>query len=279
MNKGAQQGAALIESVLVIAGMVVLLGVIPMLAKFQDVRHATVNASRYAAWEMTVAEQPADRELIIDRFFAEAEAPIRSRATEITTPEFWSTHSSPLVRNNVLTAATAPSASSNASLVNVATVNSDSAERTASLGHVGDTVTSTIQTVSGWLGRTDDIASSKGIFNATVSVGLNSQAALPLANANCGDASGGCVGTSTSLLIDGWSAANENEVVAGAEVMVPSQVLKPLGRALSTISAVPLLKEFKNFDDGLGCVNSQSLPTQELTGRISDASVANGGSC
>jgi len=279
MNKMTQRGAALTESVLVIAGMVGLVSVIPMLAKFQDVRHATVNASRYAAWEMTVSDGRADRELLIDRFFSEPNAPIRAHATPLTTPSFWNAETIPLVRDQVLMPASRSAQTTPSELVNRATVNLDSLERSASLGYVGDTVTGTIRTVSGWLGESDAIASNKGIVNATVSIGLNTQSALPLGNVACGDAAGGCVGTSTSLLVDGWSAANESRVANGAQVMVPTKVLKPIGRALSVVSAIPLLKEFKEIDEGFGCVNTQSLPTQELTGSLSAASETGRGNC
>jgi len=88
MNRSTQKGAAMVESVLIVASLVVLLVAIPKLAKYQDVRQVTVDASRYATWQMTVSEA-TDREKIIDRMFSEPDAPIRSQNSELGENLFW----------------------------------------------------------------------------------------------------------------------------------------------------------------------------------------------
>ena len=51
---GAQRGQALVETVVLAAAMVPLLLAVPLLAKYQDIRHAAIAASRTAAFECSV---------------------------------------------------------------------------------------------------------------------------------------------------------------------------------------------------------------------------------
>lgn len=274
-----QAGAALVESILIIAIMVVLLVGIPSIAKRQDVRQSTVDANRYTTWEMTVANS-TDRELVIDRFFADPGASIRSAPTELDENRFWQTGSTPLIRQNAFLSAASNDEftqpiRAHQSLVDPRSVRLEVFERAADAGAVADTITGTVRTVSDWTGYSDAIAPNRGIVQTALSVGVGDRAAQsgnqPAQCSGIVGAADGCISVRNALLVDGWEAENDAAIKEGAQAMVPSKLLDPLGEVLDAISVVPLLKEFKDMDDSFGCVNTSLLPTKELTGNISTA--------
>ena len=272
MSKQMQRGAAMVESVLIIAVMVILLVAIPKLAKYQDVRQTTVDASRYATWQMTVSET-ADREKIIDRMFSRPDAAIRSQNTELDNNPFWRSSQRPLIRDQAFTPVQSSAAQTNQnnaidSFVDVRSVTLKTVENSTSAGVTANAITGTVRTVSDWLGDSDAIASNRGIVQSNVSVAVNQSSEGEATTMNCGFNDIQCLSVSSSMLVDGWEAADLSSVERGAQVMVPTQLLKPIGRALSLVSVVPLLKEFKEIDDSFGCVNSRVLPTKELSGDL-----------
>jgi len=271
-----QSGAAMVESILILSLMVVLLTAIPSIAKRQDVRQTTVDANRYATWEMTVA-MDTDRELIIDRFYSAPDAPIRSVQAEQDDNIFWQNQNTPLLRDHAFIAATAPRPVSSQqrngnSLVDSRSIKLDVFERAADTGSVADIITGTIRTVSDWTGSSNAIAPNRGIVQAVLSVGdgnrgLNEDG-LPQECSEANENSIDCLSIGSAILVDGWEAATDEETEEGAQAMVPTQLLDPLGNMLDAISLVPLLKEFEDMDDSFGCVNTSLLPTKELTGTL-----------
>lgn len=275
MNKHKQRGAAMVETVLIVAGMVILLVAIPKLAKYQDVRQATVDASRYATWQMTVSEAP-DREKIIERMFSKPDSPIRSQNTELSENTFWRSARRPLIRDHALTPVGPSQALANLnnvgeSLVDLRSVALSTTEQSASTGAVASTITSTVQTVSNWLGDSDAIAPNRGIVKSAISVAINANSTDGQGQVECGVGAAECMSISSSILVDGWEAKDSDAIETGAQVMVPTKLLKPIGEALSLVSVVPLLKEFEHIDDSFGCVNTTTLPTKELSGELADS--------
>ena len=264
MNKVYQTGAAMIEAVLICVAMVSLLVAIPKLALHQDVRQATVDASRYAAWQMTVSNE-IDREKVIDRIFSKTDSPIRSDNSQLEANAFWQHRDTPLVRDHAFTPVTSASNPQNIgpfnqSMVDTRTLNVSTRHGASSPGAVADTVTGTIRTVSNWLGDSGAIAPDRGIIESGIEIAVRSGHADGSGSLDCANESVSCLSSSSAILVDGWEAKDSEAVEEGAQVMVPSQLLKPVGQALSWVSVIPLLKEFRNFDDGLGCVNTTSLP-------------------
>jgi len=125
--------------------------------------------------------------------------------------------------------------------------------------------------VSNWLGDSDAIAPNRGIVKSDISVALNSDTGDDGTTTDCGDGATECMSVSSSMLVDGWEARDSEAVETGAQVMVPTKVLKPVGEALSVVSVVPLLKEFEEIDNSFGCVDTTTLPTKELSGELSRA--------
>jgi len=271
MSSSNEIGAALVESVVVIVAMVALMVALPMLSKYQDIRQSTLDASRYATWQMTVAEEPS-RELIIDRFYKDPSSPIRSALSENSVNPYWRHSNLPLVREQAFTPVTRSVDSivgtgNDSGIVELNSLSLQVADRVESTGQISELATRVIRQVSGWLGESDAIASNRGIVSAAVSIGV-SDGFERASSGSCSEGASGCVTASTAILIDGWEAADDLETRDGAEVLVPTTLLKPVGRLLSVVGVVPLLKEFKEIDRSFGCINSTSIPTKELTGEL-----------
>jgi hypothetical protein len=81
-----QNGQAMTEFIVTAAYLLVpLFIIVPLLAKYIDIKHAGINAARYQAWEYTAWHDPGDDHKIMDNFTAAAE-PIKPRtATEAET--------------------------------------------------------------------------------------------------------------------------------------------------------------------------------------------------
>jgi len=280
-----QSGAAMVESVLILSLMVVLLSAIPSIAKRQDVRQTTVDANRYSTWEMTVSSA-VDRELVIDRFYSAPNASIRSTQTEQIENHFWSNQITPLTRVHAFTAAAASNQvptqgdandlagdSTHHSLVDSRSVKLDVFERAADAGIVAETITGTIRTVSDWTGHSNAIAPNRGIVQTALSVGIGNRGlseegqAVGCSGAN--ESASDCLSVRSAILVDGWEASTEADIEAGAQAMVPTKLIDPIGEMLDVVSIFPLFEEFEDMDDAFGCVNTSLLPTKELSGAIS----------
>ena len=249
--------------VLILSLMLILFAAMPYISKRQDVRQTTVDANRYATWQMTVSTS-VDRELVIDRFFSDPNSPIRSIQTNVNENSFWNNQNTPLIRERAFVAANAQNtgfmgSNNHPSLVDPRSVTLKVFERAADAGEVADTIIQTVRTVSNWTGSPNAIAPNRGIVETELSVGTDQN----------GINNGLTHSIRSAMLVDGWEAANDAEVEDGAKTMVPTQLLEPLGAALNAISVVPLLKEFEDMDDNFGCVNTSLLPTKELSGSIS----------
>lgn len=260
------------ESILLVAAMVLMLVAIPRLSKYQDIRQATVDASRYATWQMTVSEA-ASREQIVDRMFSTPSAAIQSENTTSSENPYWRLDRRPLVREHALIPVYANETTSDLnavadSIVDIENVSITTTERSASTGAVANAIASTVRTVSGWFGDSDEIAPNRGIVNSKITVGLNRNSSDDTTPVECSVVANDCLSISSSMLVDGWQAEDSLDIERGVQTMVPTTLLKPIGRVLSLASAVPLLEEFKDIDESFGCVNTSTLPTKEMSGQI-----------
>ncbi|HEY8605867.1 MAG TPA: hypothetical protein VIM12_01975 [Noviherbaspirillum sp.] len=88
------------EFLVIALALVPLFLLLPVLAKYQDIAHATQMASRYAAFESTVHDNPPERKSeeqlsgeIRRRFFSNTDAPIKTNDTTAVFPAhrnpFW----------------------------------------------------------------------------------------------------------------------------------------------------------------------------------------------
>lgn len=270
MNRSSQTGAALVESIIIICGLIGLLALFPQLAKLQSIRQSAVEASRYANWQLTVGEQ-ASRESVANRLFIAPNAALQSDITASafrasnpsTNPRARSHAFKPLAENshNEL-----PSLGRTSIELSTLTIRTDNnAEKPGKLIESG---VKTIRKVSDWLGDSDAIAGGRGIVKHTVAFATHGQESENQIAGDCSKDSVFCFTAHSALLIDGWEAADNKETEDAAAVLVPTTLLKPLGDTLAKVSAVPLLKEFSKMGAGFGCINTTVLPTKELSGGI-----------
>lgn len=72
-KKSKQRGQAMTEFVITATYLLVpLFLIVPLLAKYIDIKHAGINAARYQAWEYTSWHDPADDHEIMDNFTSTA---------------------------------------------------------------------------------------------------------------------------------------------------------------------------------------------------------------
>ncbi len=270
MSKSTQAGAALVESVIILSGLIGLLALLPQLAKLQALRQSAVEAGRYTSWQLSVGEQPS-RESVAARFFIQPDADLTSENSSV---DFLVTERSisPRVRRHAFDPISQesenelPSLGSGMINLNTLTVHAENnAEHPGTLVESG---VNTIRRVSNWLGNSDAIASGQGIVKHTLAFATHGPTPMASSNADCSENSIFCFSAESALLIDGWEAADNHETEHAAAVLVPTTLLKPLGATLAKVSAVPLLKEFSKMGAGFGCVNTTALPTKELSGEI-----------
>lgn len=209
----AQAGQALTEFLVVALAIVPLFLLIPMIAKYQDIGHATQMASRYAAFDASInnpstsgAKDPALlAQEVRRRFFSNIDAPIRTNdaAGNFTAHQnaFWrGPTNEPLISD-----------------INGVNVNLATAGSPSSLA------------ARGWA----------GIFGLSDSPMYRGAVSVPLVNLPAGirsyepfDRLNLRVDRHTTLLVDGWSARNLDTVRSRVNRMAPA------GPAISSVAPV-----------------------------------------
>jgi len=237
--RGLQGGQALTEFLVVALALIPLFLLIPVIAKYQDVAHATQMAARYAAFDATVRNGNAaggwksESELaneIRRRFFGASDAPIKTGdvAGEFDAHRnlFWvKPDGQPLLENfSNVTVSFGPGGGSTHS---------------AAFEPANDMTTFLL--LAGGLGL-----NSRGIYTANVSVTL---ADLPagLAFYRPFDEIGISMTRSASLLPDPWTAKNAVEV----EERINSPGIFPSGGLASAADGVSVLVSIIDWPAGL----------------------------
>lgn len=235
----AQAGQALTEFLLVALAIVPLFLLVPMIAKYQDIGHATQLASRYTAFDATI-NNPATHGIkdpatlaqeVRRRFFSHIDAPIR---TNDAAGNFMA-HQNLFWRSP-----------SGASLI-------------ADVNGVGVNLTTT-GTSSGAL-----LAAAAGVSGLVDSPMYRGTVSVPLANLPAGiqsyepfDRINLRVNRATTLLVDGWSSRDLATTRSRVERMAPmGEAMGAVASALSLPFAVielgqvdpPQVGELQRWDD------------------------------
>ena len=291
-------GAALVETIALSAGLLLFMTGIPMVGSLIDLNQTTMQASRYLAWEKTV--QP-NSVLVTDqvesRFFQDHSAPIQTQKPIdelLGTNLLWG----PLVRNTTPNG-TAESGSLPVSLTqnriplhqrarvtadvkNVVSYIADETLPTSaqfSNGKPGTTISNPeksrvfdrVGRVVGGLGRflsKDGWDNANpyvnGLMRSQVEVKVENNQLLKFAGNNCVQGGAGCVHESTSILVDGWSAANPQVLRDRVHGFVPSNRLHAVGKLISKIKVIPMLKDLKHLEGAFGCVKLGVRPSKDM---------------
>ena len=211
-----QRGQALVEFIVLSLVVIPLFLLMPMIAKYQDISHATQMASRYVAFEATVhndsqsAWKP-EAELAGDvrrRFFSNSDAPVKTADTagdfDAHRNLFWrDPYGHSLIRDfNDVSISFGTGGSTHANAFSSAPDAAPfSPEPLANAGRIG--------------------LSSRGVYTANVAVSL---ANLPnnLSLIKPFDSLNLSVNRHTSLVFDGWDARSPNTVNARVNNLVPA---------------------------------------------------------
>ncbi|RYF01835.1 MAG: hypothetical protein EOO32_02385 [Comamonadaceae bacterium] len=222
-SRSHQQGQALTEFLVIAFALVPLFLLIPILGKYQDIAHATQLASRYAAFDVLVRygavegsnnpvkETSQLQNEVRRRFFSNSDAPIKTDDTagdfKAHQNPFWRTpDDQPLIRD-------------------FADV---TVERTTQFTHDGNSAGSKAGPFNPAFGAT-------GIRSAAVSVKLGN---LPsgLTFYEPFDKIDLVISRGTSVLADGWTGRNPDDVITRFEGLVPAvQLLPPLSMVVDPV--------------------------------------------
>jgi len=260
-----QRGQALME-----VTFSALLVIIPTFAigwamyAYGQARTSALNGARYAAWERTVwleknpkgvtaavRSESEIADLMIERFFARPDAPIKSSYTASTKaknadlPSFYSVHNGDKVIDIENTDHTK---------------DGQAARPTLTLAEDGTTTSSIAKAYDGLakfsklLGAETMNLEEKGLFVATVNVKLNAIRHLKVFDELNLD-----ITQRAAVVTDAWSAGGKKHEEAIVQPMVPVSALDPLVSALLTP-----LKWMGLPDPKLGCVKGDIVPMDTL---------------
>lgn len=247
----------------VVATVLVGIGLaMPMLWKVMDVNHAAISASRYAAWERTVAAsgQKSDVTLrgeIQRRFFEDVAEPFRTRlppgGKQEDVPGYWELNDSKSIVE--ATPASVALAMRNRRLTS---------------GEVSSFET-TLTEIANVLSKIDDDLTSDlkpgGLVEAHVAVAISPNERYGFEKDKAVKCAGvtevfTCVNRSNVILTDTWGAANQEQVIDRTQAFVPAAIAEDWTDILQKLQAIPGLSEFSEFEPGI--VMPDVVPPERL---------------
>ena len=267
VNSGKERkvrGNALVETIVLVGAMVSLIGGLPLLVKISDINNATIQASRYVAWERTVSDDLSARDMateVSNRFFAKPDAKIKTGQGALTGPDnqnpFWTGFGS-------------KDANSPGRLITAGKgVGIRFTERKAP-GIAGDLsagivkMGKTMAKISGGKWDLED----RGLFTAVIGMDIaGNQSSFK--GKNCKgeekDDAFACVRRSNTILVDGWESKDVSEAQERERSFVLAGALKkPLKGIVEAFGAIPFFKDLgklKSDDDGgFGYIDASIVP-------------------
>lgn len=269
-----QNGSALVESILIIGVLLIFMIGVPMIGSMIDLKQTTIQASRYSAWEKTVNVATDSVGAQLDqRFFRDASAPITSSVNGDIAPNMlWGE-----------LAQDTPTDGSPVSAGNGAAATSDQELQISQKGRVTLSQGSVVQSSEAGGNLRDNIDASwnGGVYRNVakavttigafispdgwddgnpVSDGLVRSSVEATIDSNYLFTSSNSLKESTSILIDGWSAADSETIRDRVHGFVPTNRLERLGYYVSKLKYLPMLTDLKNLEDAFGCVKTNIIP-------------------
>jgi Flp pilus assembly protein TadG len=278
MKLKKQAGAALVEAFFISGVLTIFLIGIPMLGKSIDLKQTTIQASRYAAWEKTVYVDPTQVDQVDTRFFKDASAPISSSAPADLGGNFlWgagqqqsgqqgAANTNQANANQANANTTVPTdgngglSATERSRVRIVdgSVNSEVNELNEEgeiFGKIGSFVQTTGEFLSpdGWENEDPYV---RGIVQADVSVEVQNNPMM--------FQQGGKFVASTAIMIDGWSAADQEIIRERVHGFVPTNRLERVGDFISKVKVIPMLDDLEHLEKAFGCVKTAIVPGKEI---------------
>jgi hypothetical protein len=264
--KSKQSGNATVETVLIATVMVPLLTGIPLVGKIADIDNTTVQASRYLAWEQTVAgdDSQSERDLeaeIRNRFYADTDLQIRTNRQQITEEKY----------NNPMWAGYGINDEGSVNRL----VNQDSGVdyelRNDRPSSMAGTLSSGIVTMGRAMAQFtggDWSIEDQGLYTGRVSIEVSRNAFLAQGvdcNEQESESITACISRANTIFVDSWDARNADQAAERAKTFVPAATLESVGDELAAVSAVvPFFSDIQGLNSdsngGFGYVNPNVLP-------------------
>jgi hypothetical protein len=264
--KSKQSGNATVETVLIATVMVPLLTGIPLIGKLADIDNTTVQASRYLAWEQTVArgdsqsQQDLETE-IRNRFYADSDLQIRTNLQQIAQDEY----------NNPMWAGYGINDEGTVNQL----VNRDSGVdyvlRNGRPGSMAGTLSSGIGTMGRAMAQFtggDWNIEDHGLYTGRVSIEVARNAFLAQGvdcNGQESESITACISRANTIFVDSWDARNSDHAGERSRTFVPAAALESVGNALATVAgAIPFFADIRGLSSdsngGFGYLNPDVLP-------------------
>lgn len=260
MDNVNQRGQATTEFLIGAIAIVPILLMIPLLGKVSDVNHTAIEASRYAAWETTVATPAAKSVEVLTsetqrRFFEHPDLFIQTGQTPT---------GSNSDRNPLWTAG------AESRLVTSSTQSIGlSLTREEEPGGVARTISDGLTLMAGIPGLfKDDLkfdVEKHGLVTARIGVDVAANGFGFEAVQGCSAAatsSFSCVARQNVILTDAWDAATKEEVDARTKAFVPAAIFEDLTKITDVVGHVPFIKEWGRIEPGY--VDSDVVPEDRL---------------
>ncbi|ASJ74658.1 TadE/TadG family type IV pilus assembly protein [Granulosicoccus antarcticus] len=266
MNRLAtkQAGSALIETAVLMTVMLPVVFGIVMIGKLIDLKQTSEQAGRYTAWEATVYPQSGQNAIrtgaVKERFFSAADTPIMTAASDPASNRLWGDAESgdaESIADRSWEGQTdiVIDESSAGGLPDEKGVGSPSIAM-----RVGQTVGDTGKLLDGLSGNSWGL-STNGLLRAGVGVQVKANDWLAASDQACGNEGNfACLHSKSVILVDGWSAANDDKARRRVRSLVPASALQPLGDMVSKVGMLPMFKELKQLDGAFGHVDMSVLP-------------------
>ncbi|MEE9321478.1 MAG: hypothetical protein V3U76_13590 [Granulosicoccus sp.] len=240
--------------------MIPLFFAMPMIGKLIDLKQTSVLASRYAAWEATVASGdgafssvPAE---IAARFYGEQSSTISSSGADGGDNPLWGDTA---IDSSWLGMTAIRIDGSSITAIPYTSLSSNS----IALG-VGEQIEKAGRKLGSISGGSWDMPGD-GLTRTGVSVHIRSNDWLALYSGRCGDTDAfGCLTDTAVIMVDGWSAGSDAQAKVRVKALVPAGALDSIGDALSVAGRIPLFPELKKLNNMFGYVDTSALPDRAL---------------
>ena len=256
----------MIETVILLVVFVPLMFAMPMIGKLIDLRQTAIQAGRYATWEATVANG-ADRraDQVASRFFGRADAALSSDPVEPGENVMWGGVSRDAGEDSERGVRSGPT--DLVGWTDHAAIGIDDTTVVAtpwSTGH-GDlgaagTVGKAIRQAGRALGGNKWDLAKTTLTRAEVGVDVSTNGWFENQGVACGEGIGGCVRESGVILVDGWSVGSDVQAKRRVQALVPATHLKKVGKLLSKLGVIPVMRELDGMEDMFGHVDTRPLP-------------------
>ncbi len=257
------QGSSMTEfAVLTLAMLPIMIG-IPMVGKMVDLKQTTINASRYAAWEATVANGNAKADQVDSRFFQKSEGAIKTQAVQHDSNRLWG-ETSVVAPTSYMEKGAVRIADDSVAANPLTAATHNNAGVAVSFGGVVEDVGNILS----WAPGTEWDMKADGLLSAAVQVEVKENGILNGANTNpCNDegTTFACMTAVNSIMVDNWSASSDHQAANRTRSFVPTTAIRDVSDILAAIGEVPVFKELKglkrkNGKYGFGHVDMETLP-------------------